>query len=60
MVYVYGMRARGYSLGCQPREGFLERLDDVSDSYYDILVYERHLSAAELRDYELDFLGEIE
>jgi len=57
-VYVYGMRLRGFSIGCQPKDGLVERRDDKSGLYYDVLVYERELTRKELDDYELDFLGE--
>jgi hypothetical protein len=59
MRYVYGMRARGFSLGCQPKADFIERLDDTSDTFYDILVYGRKLSCREVADYELEYLGEV-
>ncbi len=36
--YVYGMRLRGFSIGCQPKDGFIERRDSPSDSFYDIIV----------------------
>ena len=58
MTYRYGMRLRGFSIGCQPRDGFLDREDDPSGRYYDILVYERQLTEKELEDFELDFIGE--
>ena len=54
--YRYGMRLRGFSPMCQPREGLLEREDDPTGKYYDILVYSRELTEKELRDYELDAL----
>ena len=61
VVYRYGMRLRGFSIGCQPKEGFLDREDDESGRYYDILVYDRELSNQEVEDYELDYIGrEIE
>lgn len=41
---------------CQPKEGFVERQDDTTGRYYDILVYNRELTEKELRDYELDRL----
>ena len=53
--WVYGMRLRGFSPGCQPMKGLIER-KDAKREYYDILVYDRELSDKELRDYELDFL----
>lgn len=59
-VYRYGMRLRGFSIGCQPK-GVLDREDDATGKYYDILVYDRKLTEKELEDYELDYLGkEIE
>ena len=59
MHYAYGMRLRGFSIGCQPKEGFVERIDDRSNTYHDILIYKRKLSEEELRDYELTYLGEV-
>ena len=58
MTYRYGMRLRGFSIGCQPRDGFIERTDDPSGRYYDILTYERQLTEKELEDFELDDLNE--
>lgn len=57
MAYVYGMRLRGFSPGCQPKEGLLRRKDDTTGRYYDLLVYNRELTDRELADYELDNLG---
>ena len=59
-MFVYGMRLRGFSLGCQPMNGFVERLDDATGRYYDLLIYNRQLSDKEITDYELDFLGGTE
>lgn len=55
--HAYGMRLRGFSPGCQPMSGLLERKDDESGRYYDILIYDRELSDRELEDFELDYLG---
>lgn len=55
-MYKYGMRLRGFSMGCQPMEGFVERLDDESGRYWDILVYNRKLTEEELEHYSLDEL----
>ena len=52
--YVYGMRLRGFSIGTQPEQGFLKRLDDPEKKYHDLLVYDRKLSQKEMEDYELD------
>lgn len=56
MKHFYGMRLRGFSPGCQPTKGFVERLDDNTGKYHDILVYDRKLTAKEQVDYELDEL----
>ena len=53
--FVYGMRLRGFSPGCQPKDGFVERRD--SSKYHDEIVYSRHLTDEEVREYELDFIG---
>jgi hypothetical protein len=54
--YVYGMRARGFSPGAQPKEGFIERMDDPLKGYYDLIVYNRELDGTEIYKYELDFI----
>lgn len=56
MKYKYGMRLRGFAPMCQPK-GVLERLDDPSGKYYDIITYDRKLTEKELSDYELDYIG---
>lgn len=55
-VYKYGMRLRGFSMGCQPMRGLIERQDDSTGRYWDILVYDRQLTPEEVRSYELDEL----
>lgn len=59
MMYLYGMRLRGFSPGCQPMIGLVERQDDVTGQYHDILIYDRELTDKELNDYELDFIGQV-
>lgn len=59
MLRMYGMRLRGFSPGCQPKEGLVRREDDHAGNYYDILFYSRELSEKEVEEYELDYLGEI-
>lgn len=59
MKYKYGMRLRGFSIGCQPRKGFVERQDDTTGTYHDIIVYNRELTEDELNKYELDKLGTL-
>ena len=51
--FCYGMRLRGYSPGAQPK-GVTRREDDTTGKYHDIIVYDRRLSADEIRDYELE------
>lgn len=58
MTEKYGMRLRGFSIGCQPMEGLIERQDDATGKYYDILIYNRQLTEKELQDYELDHITE--
>lgn len=57
MKYKYGMRLRGFSIGCQPMDGFIERQDDARGKYHDILIYNRILTTEELKAYELDYIG---
>lgn len=57
LYFSYGMRLRGFSPGCQPMNGFVDRRDDTAGRYHDILVYDRRLSDDELKNYELDFIG---
>lgn len=56
-VFLYGMRFRGFSPGCQPMDGFVKRDDDPAGNYHDILSYSRKLTKAETDGYELDYLG---
>ena len=60
MEYRYGMRLRGYAPLCQPKEGLLRREDDTTGKHHDILVYNRQLTQDEIRNYELDDLGQQE
>ena len=48
----YGMRLRGYSIGAQPA-GVVERADDPTGLYYDIITYNRELTPEELDIYSL-------
>lgn len=57
IVYKYGMRLRGYSIGAQPKDGFLEREDDPLGDYWDVIIYNRPLSEKEMRSYDLDYIG---
>lgn len=57
MNHLYGMRLRGYSPGCQPKEGLVERRDSPIRRYYDVLVYDHQLTEKEELSYELDYIG---
>ena len=57
-VFMYGMRLRPFSIGCQPMNGLIRREDDKTGKYHDVLVYNRPLDDHEREDYELDYLGE--
>lgn len=57
MTWKYGMRLRGFSLGCQPMLGLIERQDDPTGRYHDILLYDRRLTCTEEYEYELDEIG---
>jgi hypothetical protein len=38
-------------------DGLIERQDDFTGRYHDVLVYCRELSAQECEDYDLDYIG---
>ena len=66
MLFMYGMRNRGFSIGTFPKEGFnrvvpedLLSEPDLSGRYHDVLVYNRKLSDEELYEYELDYIGRL-
>ena len=58
-MYKYGMRLRGFSVGCQPMTGLFRVEDDQTGRYHDILIYWRPLNDHEQDDFELDYLGEV-
>lgn len=53
-MYRYGMRLRGYSPFCQPMRGLKNVTEDSSGKYWNILEYDRELTAEEIAEYELD------
>lgn len=60
MKFLYGMRLRGFSIGCQPMNGLIrreERPDIGTNLYYDIIAYDRELTEEECKEYELDYIG---
>jgi hypothetical protein len=56
-AYVYGMKMRPFSLGCQPTAGLLKAEDDKSGKFWDLLYYRRKLKPEEEAGYELSYLG---
>lgn len=58
-LYAYGMRLRGFSPGCQPMQGLVRRVDSANGKYHDVLIYDRPLTAKEMRDYELDDIKDV-
>lgn len=58
--YKYGMRLRGFSIGCQPMRGLRDVTEDANGVYYNILGYERQLEPDEITAYELTYLGKEE
>lgn len=59
-MYKYGMRLRGFSIGCQPSKWFVDAMPDESGKYWDFLIYDRKLTDKEVADYELDYIGETD
>jgi len=52
-MFYYGMKYRPFGIGCQPK-GFIEVMDVESDKpFYNILAYDRELTATEVLGYEL-------
>ena len=63
MMNKYGMKSRGFSIGCQPMDGLIERQDangltgNNGRVFWDILVYDRELTDDEIRHYSLEKIG---
>lgn len=57
--YAYGMKLRGYSPGAQPR-GQIDRIDDPSGKYYDIVIYADPLLTDQIRGYDLEYIGKVQ
>lgn len=58
-MYKYGMRLRGFSLGCQP-EGVIkyEDVDKWKTGFWSYIWYKEPLEDEELTKYELEYIGE--
>lgn len=57
-MYEYGMRLRGFSIGCQPMNGLID-WQDTDGKYHSELIYSRKLTTEECEQYDLDYIGEI-
>lgn len=57
-MYKYGMKMRGFSIGCQPMRG-LKDWQDTEGRYYSVLWYDRELTEQEVKDYELEKIEEV-
>lgn len=58
-MFKYGMKHRGYSIGCQPN-GVIkhQESDKATTGYYDYIWYEEKLTEEQEVRYELYYLGE--
>ncbi len=61
MMHKYGMKERGYSIGCQPA-GVKKYQDGnkFETGYWSIIWYEEKLTKDQEERYELEYLGEEE
>lgn len=59
-MYKYGMRLRGFGPWCQPMEGLVECTGEQYERYHDVLLYSRKLTEQELREFELDYIEEVQ
>ena len=57
-VFMYGMRLRPFSIGCQPMDGLIRVEEDKTGKYWNILFYANPLNDHEQDGYELDYLGD--
>ena len=55
--YKYGMKLRGFSLGCQPLGSLDSVEDDPTGRYYDILTYTKRLEPEVMDKYDLVMIG---
>ena len=56
MTYTYGMKLRGFSIGCQPNKGFIKRINSTDSKYYDLIEYDRKLTDEEVKRYSLNLI----
>ena len=56
-MYKYGMKLRGFSIGCQPSG--VKHYEDVSKletGYWSYIYYDRKLTNEEMNKYDLEYL----
>ncbi len=60
MLYKYGLKHRGVSIGTQPT-GFIkyEDVNKYETGFYSFIYYDRELTADELNKYEIMFIEQI-
>lgn len=57
MIYKYGMKERGFSIGCQPTGvKHFENADKLTTGYWSYIYYDRELTDEEIDKYELQLL----
>jgi hypothetical protein len=53
--FLYGMKLRGFSPGCQPMDDLIDWKDcEPGEKYHSILLYSRQLTEDEVKNYELE------
>lgn len=52
-IYKYGMKYRGFSIGCQPMENLIKATEDETGKYYNVLEYSEPLTAEQINNYQL-------
>ena len=59
-VYKYGMRMRGFSIGCQPGGVILhEDTNKTETGYWSYIYYNKPLTNEQIERYELDLIAEL-
>ena len=56
-MYMYGMKERGFGMGCQPK-GFVKWEDSDCDGYYSYVYYDEPLTEEQMEQYEMELISE--
>lgn len=59
MKYAYGVKAKNENGILCPADGLVERLDDPTDSFWEILLYDKRLDLELETKYQLEYLGDV-